>query len=314
MGAGQPDDQYGGVAGSESAGEKEGEIEYMAKKMDAKKILFTQFWTSQGWRSQKQLYITEEELQYAKEQGYLFDYPERISHKEYLKRLKEISGKITIEEVANAFLFSLSTRKLEYRSALGSYWYAISVPEHEFSGCDEYHSSCAICGWRGWKVQPDEREQRGGYSTYSFERYKWGGVRHCTASYALFDLEQFLKMEKPEHTKEDEQILSEIFHCISELEPRNKVGALQKVISQKKIVKSNKQEVDQLLDILGICGVLSSEEHPCYYDRFASRGDRNPPELTNDHEFPANWWQASDGINMKCLERVFEKECTERWF
>ena len=50
----------------------------MAKKMDAKKILFTQFWTSQGWRSQKQLYITEEELQYAKEQGYLFDYPERI--------------------------------------------------------------------------------------------------------------------------------------------------------------------------------------------------------------------------------------------
>ncbi len=37
--------------------------------------------------------------------------------------------------VADAFLNSLSTRKLEYRAALGSYWYAVAIPKH--SSTDE---------------------------------------------------------------------------------------------------------------------------------------------------------------------------------
>ena len=117
---------------------------------DAKKILFKQFWDSKGWKPQKTLNITEEEFEKAKEQAYMFDYTEVITHSEYLSRLKKVVSQISKEDVANAFLYSLSTRKLEYRSALGSYWYAIAIPEHEYNGAYQ----CPECKWYPWEENP----------------------------------------------------------------------------------------------------------------------------------------------------------------
>lgn len=279
----------------------------MEKKINGKSILFKQFWHNGCWRNQRQLNISEQELLLAKEQGFMFDYPQAISHEEYLNKLNEMLLLINKEDVANAFLYSLSTRKLEYRSALGSYWYAISMPKHDFRGCDEKNSSCSICNWSSWEDNPDLYAKNKGYNIYNFERFKWGGIRFCSASYALFDLEQFIKLEKVKHSIEDEHILLEILKCVNELFPRNKAGALQKVISSKKILKSNKQEINVILDILGICGILSSDAHPCYYDKFATLSDRNSPELTNDYCYPLNWWRAIDGINYECYKRVFGK-------
>ena len=269
--------------------------------LDAKKILIKQFWGSGGWKNQKQLNITEEELEYAKKQGYMFDYPEVISHSEYLNRLKKVTSKISKEDVADAFLYSLSTRKLEYRSALGSYWYAISIPDHEFEGM----ISCSKCKWSPWEERPDDYDKNHGFNVYNFERYKWGGVRFEKASYALFDLEQFLLLDKQMHTPEDERIFRDILKCTSELLPHNKAGALQKLVSSKKVLKSNKQEVSVILNILGICGVLSSKEFPCYYEDFYH--DRDCEELTNDYLYPANRWRGSDGINEEYLKMVFGK-------
>lgn len=266
---------------------------------DAKKILFDQFWDSKGWKSQKTLNITEEEYEYAKEQGYMFDYPKVISHAEYLTRLKRVVSQITKEDVANAFLYSLSTRKLEYRSALGSYWYAVAIPEHKYNG----NHQCPECKWYPWEENPFPYEKYNGLNGYNFQRYKWGGVRFVESSYALFDLEQFLLLEKIDHTSEDEKILYSILDCISELAPNNKAGALNKLICSKKIFKTNKQEVSHVLDILGICGVLSSEEFPCYCEDFYH--DRDCEELTNDYLYPVNRWRASDGFNKEYLKKVF---------
>ena len=47
-----------------------------------------------------------------------------------------------------------------------------------------------------------------------------------------------------------------------------------------------------MLDILGICGVLSSADHPCYADKFAP--------------YPVNRWYARDGINLNRLKIVFD--------
>lgn len=269
-----------------------------------KKILINAYWSSKGW---KKFDLTDENFSIAKQQGYMFDYPEYISHKEFMIKLHNIVGMITPEQAANAFLYSLSTRKLEYRSVLGSYWYASAVPEHTFD--ENSHHLCPVCYWYGFEKNPGKNENIHGmnYNVFNFERYKWGGVRHCMAEYALFDLEQFLKLPEVKHTPEDEKILSDILDCVKDLQPKNKSGSLQKLITQRKIIKSNKQEIDSLLDILGICGVLSSEENPCYSEEFRGVYDRNPPENTNDREYPLNWWRASNGINRKRYEIVFEK-------
>ena len=53
----------------------------------------------------------------------------------------------------------------------------------------------------------------------------------------------------------------------------------------KKILKCNKTEVSIILDILGICGVLSSDENPCYVVSFADMYQRDPEEHKNDFTF-----------------------------
>lgn len=265
------------------------------------KILLKTYWSSNGWIKPR---WTEENFEIAKQEGYMFDYPEYMSHEDTLKELKTVVDKISPEIVAEAFLYSLSTRKLEYRSALGSYWYAVSVPYHEFD--KEKH--CYYCGWDPWKRMPDEYEYHEGLNVLNFERCKWGGVRHTNVKYALFDLKQFLKLPICKHTVDDEQILHNLLHCIDELEFQNKAGALQKEITRKKLLKSNKSEVAVLLNILGICGVLSSEAYPCYAVKFSSELERDPPEHTNDYEFPLNNWRVSDGVNAERYKRVFGKD------
>jgi len=103
-------------------------------------------------------------------------------------------------------------------------------------------------------------------------------------------------------------MLNEILSCVAELEPHNKAGKLQQLISKRKIVESNANEINVLLDILGICGVLSSEHAPCYADYFSDVYQRDPPELTNDRKYPLNSWRAGDGVNKSRFNIVFGAE------
>lgn len=263
-------------------------------------ILLNTYWCNKGWKNGQ---ISEDDLRLAKEEGYMFDYPAVIPHDEHLKKIREIVKQISPEDVANAFLYSLSTRKLEYRSALGSYWYAVSIPNHT---CDSQR--CHFCCWRAWEKEPIQYELNLGVNVLNFERYKWGGVRHTHANYVLFDLQEFLKLSKVKPTEEDIVIIHKILECVDELEPKNKAGKLQKLITKKKIFKSNAQEVNTLLDILGVCGVLSSKEHPCYSERFVDVYYRSPPELTNDRAYPLNHWRACDGINKDRYKIVFGQD------
>ena len=266
---------------------------------DGKKLLFDSFWSSSRWSYNE---ITDEVFQTCKDQGYMFDPPEIITHDEYMKRLAEVVKSIDPKDVADAFLYSLSTRALEYRSALGSYWYAAAVPEHEWPDDKTYH--CPVCGWYKWS--DNDRKRHRGYNVLNFERYKWGGVRHTKGHYALFDLEQFLLLPKVKPTDEDIKLFAEILDCAAQMNPDKKVGELQKIITSKKIIKSNKSEMQILLDILGICGILSSPENPCYADSFVDTYGRDPVEYKNDYAYPTNRWRASDGINTDRLNIVFQ--------
>ena len=105
--------------------------------------------------------ISEDEMAIAKEQGYLFDYPTYETHSNMLQRLRSILEQIDSKDIANAFLFSLSTRRLEYRSALGSYYYATAIPEHEFMRSHNEilaaaSTHCYLCGWSNWPDAPKE--------------------------------------------------------------------------------------------------------------------------------------------------------------
>ena len=255
------------------------------------KLLFSTYWDSRMWSCQAP---TAEDYEQAKREGYMFNPPPVRTHDETLTALREVLKKISAADVANAFVYSLSTRALQYRSALGSYYYALAIPEHSHNvpGC------CYLCDWT-MLHGTDE------YNVFNFERYKWGGVRHTSPEYTLFDLEQFLLFPKVTPSEEDWSILKAILHATNELPPSKKAGVYRELITKKKLLKSNKDEVAVLLNILGICGILSSVEAPCYCDHFADVWHRAPQEHTNDYTYPVNWWHVSDGVNEERFQKVF---------
>lgn len=262
------------------------------------KLLFATYWNGGMWGHKAP---TAEDYEQAKAEGYMFDPIPMRTHDETLRDLRRVLNKISAEDVAKAFLYSLSTRKLEYRSALGSYYYALAIPDHSHSDL----GTCYFCNWLPIREVDLPEMEFSDYNVFNFERYKWGGTRHTHLEYSLFDLEQFLLLPKVTPTDADWNILKSILHAMEELSPSKKAGAYRELITKKKLLKSNKDEVEVLLDILGICGVLSSKDAQCYCDCFVDVWHRSPKEHTNDYTYPVNWWHVSDGVNEERFLKVF---------
>lgn len=264
------------------------------------KILINTYWESKGWKDGD---ISQEDFEVAKSQGYMFDYPMHRSHDETLQYAKELVEKINAQDVSNAFLYSLSKRKLEYRSALGSYYYARSVPFHKK---ESLQGKCYICGFYGHKENPGKYDKSRGLNVLNFERYKWGGVRHDYLDYAVFDLEQFLLLPKVNPSKQDFEIFDAILELSKQVKDNQKIGTLSKLIVSSKIFKTNKSEVNTILGILGICDIFNSVGNPGYLHCFTNAdGSRDPVEYLNDYKYPVNRWYGRDGINYQALFEVF---------
>lgn len=103
-----------------------------------KRILFKTFWNDKGYADP-----TPEEFSIAVKEGYMFEQTRNYSHEETLSGLREVVAQIDPADVANAFLYSLSTRALEYRSPMGTYYYAKAVPDH----AQKSERCCYWCNW-----------------------------------------------------------------------------------------------------------------------------------------------------------------------
>src|SRR5262245_14415432 len=86
----------------------------------ALKVLFDTYWTSAGWREENSRSTPPGDLEYAKRAGVMFD-PLRVSHDEIMKRAIKAERGVERQAVADAFIVSLSSKRLDLRSALGSF-------------------------------------------------------------------------------------------------------------------------------------------------------------------------------------------------
>ena len=246
-------------------------------------------------------------------------------HEKVLQDLRGVLCHISPQMAANAFLYSLSTRALEYRAVLGSYWYAVAIPEH--SPTDYWH--CYHCGWNNpahtFKNDYNSMQKLNEQFVSSRENAQPGTLRsvmemdvktdsgrpdytavHTDPQQCLLVLQHFLTLPPVQHSKQDELLLQKILQCVYAIEPHQRGRALQKQITKSRIIKSNAYEIDDLLNALGICGVLSSSRAPCYVVFFPNEYQRSP-ETDTDLLCPLNWWRACDGINQERYQIVFGK-------
>ncbi|MEM7012594.1 MAG: hypothetical protein AAF585_14050 [Verrucomicrobiota bacterium] len=257
----------------------------------ALKILFDTYWGAGGWKDSRE--TAPEDLEYAKAAGVMFD-PSSYSHNEITNRAVRVAGKISPIAVADAFVASLGSRRLDLRSALGSFAVLRHFPSHE---AELDGRQCKICGEYDQSSNED-------LNVFNFERFKWGGVRHDVVGYALFDLEQFSTTLSNPPTDMDIRILGALIEAIESAPDNMTANALQKHLAP--IVKSNKSEREILIAILGLTGILSAIHHPGYLTSFVRSDERElPSRRFVDMTYPACWWRRSDGINAEAVEFWF---------
>jgi hypothetical protein len=259
----------------------------------ALKILFDTFWSPSGWKTKSQQKISNEDFEYAKTKGVMFD-PVILDHDQAIESLLGNVKNLNRRIVADAFLASLSTRRLEWRSALGSYSVFQHFQTHDY---EARNKNCNICGIY---LNDDLQD----VNVINFERFKWGGVRHNQVVYAAMDTDLFLKDGFPKPTTEDIQIFREIIVTILNAPASISSAKLNSVFP--KSFKANKAERDIFVAILGYCGILGTPDHPGFSEYFIPAAERTLPDRHFvDMPYPACWWNGGVGINQARLKEYF---------
>jgi hypothetical protein len=255
----------------------------------ALKVLFATYWSPGGWRDGDRPAPPAEDFEYAKQVGVMFD-PIRLSHDDVVKRARAAVKGVHRRAVADAFIVSLLSHRLELRSALGSFAVFQHFPLHRIT---PQQKRCSTCG-RYSRAEVED------LNVLNFERFKWGGVRHDDPLYDSMDLELFQTMPRARLAPSHVAVLKGLLKAIECAPVGTSSAVLQKRLA--KVFKSSKAERDVVIGILGHCGILASAEHPGYMDRFVPWSDRElPARRFVDMDYPACWWKRTEGINRKAI-------------
>ena len=234
-------------------------------------------------------YVSDADFEYAVGQGVMFP-PERIGHDDIFLRIKRAVRCINKQQVVDAFKYSLSTRQLVYRSFLTSYCMAKSLQEHAFTPMDAPNETvCAVCGLHTWEFEnPVEFN-----TTHYFKRL--GGWDDHPLS-VLFDVEHFAAFPKVSPSDADEEILRALKAMLQAAAPNDRVAQLKKATA--KILKSNAEERQALLEMLGVLDILHNDEHGGYTNAYVPYAKRAHRTVHFDEvAYPARWWQGKDGVD-----------------
>jgi hypothetical protein len=247
----------------------------------ARQILLDAFWERGGWRRGPA--VAPDEFDVAKAAGYMFD-PSVSAHDDAVTRAINAAYLIEPRDVAHAFVASLSSRRLEYRSALGSFAFARFLPHHEPENSSG-RSLCDICG-------DPIADQHVDWNIQNFVRIKWGGMGHGQPSYMSFDLDRFRELEEMTPTSEDWALLERILTIAATQNPRARPDHLERAIN--KTLPSNRHERRVLLQILGFAGILKPRIVIPIFDRFVPFTERG---TETELAYPFSAWRGVDGVD-----------------
>lgn len=246
------------------------------------------FWSPEGWRSPR-AWPEPGAMAEAVEAGVMFAGPVLRDHDGWVRAAREAARRVSVSEVGEAFLVSLGSRRLDLRSALGSCAVGRQLPEHAFTSGDG-RGHCQVRGlW--WRVGEDPLDM----NELSFERFRWGGVAHDSIPYIAFDLEQFARAPRPDLREDDVVIGRRLISFLRGL-PAETTAA--QAAPQLTMIKGNNAERGVLMQILGLCGILRTTDHPGYADSFVPYSQRAEPPLRFPfRRYPIWWWTAAYGVN-----------------
>ena len=229
--------------------------------------------------------------------GYMFE-PTSLRHDEIIARLIALRGGIAAREVGDAFADSLVTRRLDLRSALGTFGAALNLPGHEIGPLVASGGGVAACGtchaYQSARVED--------LNVLNFERFKWGGVRHADPLYALLDLTRFEASEPQGAAGEGHALLGRVLEIAGNAPADARPSDLVKLL--KALIPGNDYERRTVIGCLGYAGLLQSRDHEGFFETYPTRRPV-PPDAKNDWPYPVSWWRGRDGVNVAAARVYF---------
>lgn len=204
--------------------------------------------------------------------------------------------------LADGFVASLGSRRLDRRSALGSYAAIRHLPAHGFTPSRRFHpSACAVCG-----VKAREEVDVAGLGSLRAKQDRL--IRFTDVVYAAFDVATAGELPAaPPASADDRARLDALIAAIAALPPTATLAALQPAIA--KTFASNKRERQYVLEALGVLGVLCPPAIPSFFDAWVERDDFEHNQAAHHHArdtaYPLQHWTGAAGVDRARLRAWF---------
>lgn len=234
-----------------------------------------------------------------------------LDHDDLVASLIKVRKQIHRDKVVAAFACSFRTKRLELRSPLGSYAFHLNHPLHKLKGFNpsaggEAYLQCERCPYFSNK----------GRREADFDLAYFGRLRRTSTTsssfaspaYALADLTLFSEMKAPSPDEADWDVIRQLLDRVRNLPSTARLGQLQKALSG--LFKSDKYARQQVLEILGFCGVLQPKSRPLITNRFFchDKDQFHPHFHTRDWAYPVSWWTGVDGVNDEAVAFWFPEQ------
>lgn len=225
------------------------------------------------------------------------------SHDSIVQGLRNAVAGISPTQARDAFIASLGSAPLRFRSVLGHYAYAANFPDHRFEpGLGPQSYMCRQCGLPpNVNVTLDEEAE---------DRNK-GEYLVAEPVPAMLDLEDFKANAKPTPTPDDFATFDRMLAAIAKLRKTGRASALLKAWSF--VPRTNKYSRDAMVATFGACGLLETIDHPGFLTRWVSFWEyEEVPSLSGEMKPPEAWWTAADGVNRAALDFLFNHKAINR--
>ncbi|MDB5766617.1 MAG: hypothetical protein JWQ61_1431 [Collimonas fungivorans] len=237
-----------------------------------------------------------DDVSYMKQHGLAFD-SLKIGHDEAVRKSFEHYALCKKKHVTNLFLASFSSGRQDYRSGLSAYAFMQTMPDHvcKLSSADV----CKICS----AVEVKDRLDLTGLNQ---QRFKCGSMIGYKTPYEIqFFLEQHHQLEDVPPAAADFAIFNAIIdilkHADDGLKPKDAHKELKKIPG----FKPTTDECQYVLEILGFCSILETEQHRGYLTHYTNPGLAPSKSHSSDWAYPVDFWTGKNGINRDALKFWF---------
>jgi len=218
------------------------------------------------------------------------------SHDAIVRALCDSRDGTSAMEARDAFIASLGSASLRFRSVLGHYAYAANFPRHRFEpSLGEQAYLCNVCGLsRSEDLDADE---------HAAFRAK-GDFSLADPVGAMLDLEDFKATVKPTATNSDFDLFDRMLAVVDALPVKSRATAL--VNAWSFVPRTNRYSRANMIATLGACGLFETIDHPSHLTRWVSAWEyEESPGAAGDMRPPEAWWTRADGVNRAVLNRLF---------